>query len=125
MHAMYMAKRKEKPLRWRKTAIRTWRDHRGITLESAEETLAKPPYSVKITHNSLGRIENGKQMPSIALIEALAKLYDTDVDSLLNRPPGSEPTNNATGVIKLWDRASSEERELIMGVAKRVVKSGT
>lgn len=125
VHPMYMVKRKEKPLRWRKNAIRAWRELRKFTLETASEALSHPPHDIEITHNSLGRIENGKQMPSIELIEALAKLYDTDIDSLLNRPPASGAAQTATGILSLWDRAAADERGLILDVAKRVVKTGT
>lgn len=121
---MYMVKRKEKPLRWRRNAIRQWRDLRKFTLETASEALSAAPYSIEITHNSLGRIENGKQMPSIELIEALAKLYETDIDSLLNRPPGPGQPGTAKGILHLWDQAAPDERGLLFDLAKRMVKAG-
>lgn len=118
---MYMAK---KPLRWRKNFIRQWRDFRGFTQESAAEALSRPPYNLDYTHASLGRIENGKQMPTIALIEALAQLYRTDIDSLLNRPPEAPAAATSKGLLSLWDRAEHDERGVILDVAKRIVKSG-
>jgi transcriptional regulator with XRE-family HTH domain len=129
---MYMAKSpatKSKPLRWRTNCIRHWRDFRdGMTLEAAAEALSRPPYNLDYTHNSIGRIENGKQMPTIELIEALAKLYDTDVDSLLNRRPGTYEQPAARpprGLLQLWDKAAADERGLIIDVARKVVKTGT
>lgn len=120
-----MARAKQKPLRWRTNCIRHWRDLQKMTLEEASEALLKPPYRLDYTHNSLGRVENGKQMPTIALIEALAQLYRTDVDSLLNRHPKTAPRPTAQGILSLWDVAAPEERGLILDVAKRVVKTGT
>jgi transcriptional regulator with XRE-family HTH domain len=96
-----------------------------VTLEIAAERLARPPFNLDYTHNSLGRIENGKQMPTIELIEALAKMYETDIDSLLNRRPETGPTTSAKGLLQLWDKAGGDERSLIIDVAKRVVKTGT
>lgn len=123
MHRMYMATRKKKPLRWRTNCIQTWRKDRHFTLETAAAKLSEPPYNLDYTHNSLGRIENGKQMPPIQLIEALAKLYDTDIDSLLNRPPGTAPGKTANGMLRLWDQAEPDEQTLLIDLAKRVVKS--
>jgi transcriptional regulator with XRE-family HTH domain len=120
---------KSKPLRWRTNCIRHWRDFRdGMTLEAAAEALSRPPYNLDYTHNSLGRIENGKQMPTIELIEALARLYRTDIDSLLNRRPETadrEPAPTARGLLQLWDKAAADERGLIIDVARKVVKTGT
>jgi transcriptional regulator with XRE-family HTH domain len=117
---MYMAHAKLKQLRWRPNCIRYWREHRGFTLERAAEALSESPFRLGYTHNSLGRVENGKQMPTIQLIEALAKMYDTDIDSLLNRRPGSAPDGSAKNLLEIWDGASVEDRGLILGVAKKV-----
>lgn len=123
MHPMYMAK--DKPLRWRPTQIRAWRDLRNITLEGAAAALAKPPYRIETTHVSLGRVELGKQMPNIGLIEALAILYRTDVYSLLNRAPTHDDAipGSASEILKLWDMADDDGRHLIANVAKRVVNT--
>ena len=128
VHPMYMVKGTAKTLRWRENRIRYWREFRNMTLETASEALGQPPYSLDCTHNSLGRVENGKQMPSIELIEALAKLYRTDIDSLLNRRPDEnheEPLPTAKAILRLWDRAAPDEQDLIMGIARKVVKTGT
>jgi transcriptional regulator with XRE-family HTH domain len=120
---MYMAK--GKPLRWRHNCIRFWREFRGMTQEQAAAALARPPFNLDYGYNSVGRVENGKQMPTIELIEALATLYDTDIDSLLNRRPETareSPPATAKGLLQLWDQAQTEERGLIVDVAKRVVR---
>jgi transcriptional regulator with XRE-family HTH domain len=118
-----MAKQKSKPLSWRESCIRYWRDALDLTLEGVCETLAKPPYNIRYTHNSLGRVEHGKQLPKINLIEALAKIYRTDIDSLLNRRPEAAPGATAKGLLALWDRAAPDERDLIIDVAKKVTKT--
>ncbi|NWG25892.1 MAG: helix-turn-helix transcriptional regulator [Pseudorhodoplanes sp.] len=129
VHPMYMTGSKD--LRWRKTMIRHWREFREFTLEAASEALSRPPYNLDYTHNSLGRVERGMQMPTIELIEALAKLYQTDTHSLLNRRPSdgdAAPGKDAPGakdLLNLWDRAAPDERGLIFDIVKRVVKTGT
>jgi transcriptional regulator with XRE-family HTH domain len=120
---MYMARQKQKSLRWRTNCIRHWRISKGFTLETASEALALAPYHLQYTHNSLGRVENGKQMPKINLIEALATLYETDIDSLLNRRPGGPPGQTAKGILHFWDLAPPDERGLIMEIAKKVIKA--
>lgn len=123
---MYMLKPKAKivKLRWRVTCIREWRKFRKFTLESAADALSRAPYGIKITHQSLGRIEKGKQLCKINLIEALAVLYRTDIESLLNRGPEiPDVPATAAGILQLWDKAASDERGVIIDVAKRVVKA--
>lgn len=93
MHAMYMGRTARKvrptaePLRWRETSIRKWREAAGLTLERAADRLSHSPYYLETTHTSLQRIEAGKQMPKVEMIEALAHLYKTDIHSLLNLNP--------------------------------------
>jgi transcriptional regulator with XRE-family HTH domain len=124
---MYMLKVKDesRKLRWRLTCIRHWRELRGFTLERAAEALSRPPYKLKYTHNSLGRVERGEQMPPVGHIEALASLYRTDIESLLNRrPEDHEVAPTASGILQLWDKAESAERVLLIDIAKRVVPNG-
>jgi transcriptional regulator with XRE-family HTH domain len=67
--------------------------YRDYTLEQAAEALSGPPHDMPTTHTSLGRYENGKQMPSAEMLEAIARLYRTDVKSLLDeRPPALAKT---------------------------------
>jgi transcriptional regulator with XRE-family HTH domain len=121
-----MAKKPKKPpaLRWRVTLIRHWRNHRRMTLEGAADALGKAPYRLKTTHNSVGRLEKGLQMPKIELIEALANLYETDIDSMLNRLP-TVPVKerpDAAELAALWDEASTEDREKIVAIATTIVR---
>ena len=126
MHPVYMAKKPKKPqaLPWRITLIRYWRKHRGMTQEGAAAALAKEPYCIETSHPSVGRVEKGKQLPPISYIEALAKLYGTDIDSLLNRLPTVpiESRPDAAEIAALWDEASTEDREKIIAIAKTIVR---
>lgn len=111
--------------------MRHWRKFRGFTLERAAEALSRHPHNLEYTHNSLGRVERGEQMPTIELIEALAKLYETDTHSLLNRRPaeGDQATLKgppaAKDILQFWDRAAPDEQGLIFDIVKRMVKTGT
>lgn len=135
VHPVYMAvstlkprPKAPKPLAWRLTRIRHWREFAGLTLETAAEKIASPPYSLKkgTTHTSLGRVENGKQIPSIKMIEALAHLYGTDVDSLLNRLPtiplaAKDP--DAGELAKIWESTDREGRRRMLRVVKAAIGS--
>lgn len=135
VHPMHMAtatarqrasKRKEKPLRWRVTCMRHWRLHKDqMTLEEAAEALGRAPYNISTTHATLGRYENGKVMPPIGVVEALAALYGTDIDSLLNRLP-TIPAKRETvpsSIADAWNKANPDERERLVRVVKAAVGS--
>lgn len=113
---MYMAKRvtpRPKRTVFRRTFIRQWREYRGKTLEQLAEATG-------ITHASLSRIERGLQPYSQAILEAIAEALMTDVPSLLMRDP-SDPD----GMWSIWDQAKPGERQMIVEVAKTIVKTGT
>jgi transcriptional regulator with XRE-family HTH domain len=129
MHHVYMAKKTKKTkkpseLRWRPTLIRHWREHRKMTQERVADILAEAPYCLPYSYNSLGRLENGKQMPKIGLIEALAKIYETDIDSMLNRLPSlpTAPRPDAAELAATWDAASPEDRKKISAIAEIIVR---
>lgn len=95
VHPVYMPTTKPRPAakvrRWRATRLRDWRKAAGLSLEEVCEKLAERPFLIEYTHASLGRVERGEQMPLIELIEALALIYRSDVNSILNRMPGAPP----------------------------------
>lgn len=123
VHAMYMAKKKVTPHpkpQYRKTFIRAWRKHRGLTqVELAERVRERLG---KMTHASVGRIENRKQPYSQPILEAFAdELTNGDVASLLIRDP-SDPE----GIWSIWDQAKEAERREIVEHAKITIrKTGT
>jgi transcriptional regulator with XRE-family HTH domain len=119
---MYMAKKVTPRFRpqYRRTFIRQWRKHRGITLEQLSERLEAINPALGSTHASLSRIENGKQPYSQGLLEAIAEALATDVASLIMRDP-SDPE----GIWSVWDHAKPGERRMIVDIARTVVKTGT
>jgi len=122
---MYMVKGTRK-LRWRRTRMRDHRLFNDLTLEAVVEILANPPYGIEYTHNSLGRVEHGMQMPSAGLLEALAKIYKTDVDSLLNRLPTlpKGPTADAAELARIWEASDAETRRKLVTIAKTMAGTG-
>lgn len=98
---------------YRPTFLRQWREKRQYTLEDVGEAIG-------ISHAQLGRIERGLQPYNQKLLEALAEHYSTDVASLLMRDP-----TDPDGIWSLWDRAKTGQREMIVDLAKTVLKTGT
>lgn len=84
------ASRGAKPLRWRKTQIRAWREEAGKTQQEVADALTTR--GLELDRVSIGRIEAGDQMPSIEVIEAMADIFGIDVDTMLNVAPAeAEP----------------------------------
>lgn len=113
---MYMSKRpgtRGKPIFYKRTFIRQWREHREKTLEYLAEKIG-------ITHASLSRIERGLQPYSQPIVESIAKELATDVSSLLNRDP-----NDPEAIWSIWDQAKPAERKMIVDIAKTIIKTGT
>lgn len=122
VHDMYMAGKLRSPLRhrqYRRTFIRQWREHRGLTLEQLAERAAEA-LGRGFTHASLSRIERGLQPYSQAILEALAGALQTDPPSLLMRNP-----QDPEGIWSVWDQAKPGERKMIVDIAKTLVKTGT
>jgi transcriptional regulator with XRE-family HTH domain len=113
---MYMIKKvvpRPKPAQFRRTFIRHWREHRGLTLEQLAER-------VGTTHASLSRIERGKQPYTQPLLEAVAEALQTDVASLLMRDP-----TGPEDIWSVWDQAKAGERRVIVDIAKTIIKSAS
>lgn len=114
---MYMSparvRPRPKPVRFRPTFLRQWREYREMTLERAGE-------AVELSHAQLGRIERGLQPYNQGLLEALATLYKTDPASLIMRDPTREDA-----MWSLWDQAKDGQRLEIEKYAEFVVRSKT
>ena len=127
VHPVYMSKKtatkvtprfKGQP-RHKLTFIRQWRESRGITLEVLAERVGERIGGM--THASLSRIERGIQPYSQPILEAIAEeLTGGDVASLLMRDP-SDPN----AIWSIWDQAKPGERQMIVDIAKTIVKTGT
>lgn len=123
VHPVYMSPKRVQPRfkkpRFRRTYIREWREHHHMTLETLAERVGEKTDGM--THASLSRIERGLQPYSQAILEALAdELTRGDVASLLMRNP-----EDAEGIWSIWDHAKPGERQMIVDIAKTVVKTGT
>lgn len=114
VHHAYMAKKSKAPARepamvYRKTFVREWREHRGMTLEQLAERAGT-------THATLSRLERGKQPYGQALLEAIAKVLGTDVPSLIRGGPA-----DAEEIRAIMD-AEPDERAMIAELAKAATK---
>jgi len=123
VHPVYMSRRvtprfKGQP-QHRLTFIRQWRESKSMTLEALAARVGEKIGGM--THASLSRIERGLQPYSQPILEAIAdELTGGDVASLLMRDP-SDPH----AIWSIWDRAKPGEREMIVDIAERILKTGT
>lgn len=95
VHAVYMPpalpKRRTLPrpkrevLRWHANHISEWREDAGYSQQQVSDLLAER--GIELDRVSIGRIEGGKQVTSIENLEAMAKLFGTDVTSMIDRTP--------------------------------------
>lgn len=71
--------------------LRQWRKHRGLTQEQVVNRLAiLESDDVPKTNASLSRLENGKQQVSLAILHALADIYNCETWELVGRDPTKE-----------------------------------
>jgi DNA-binding Xre family transcriptional regulator len=98
---------------FRKTFIRQWREHRGLTLERLADR-------VGMTAGNLSQLERGNQGYTQNTLEGLANALQTDAASLLMRDP-----TDSEGLWSIWDQAKPGERQMLVDIAKTVVKTGT
>jgi transcriptional regulator with XRE-family HTH domain len=97
----------------RRTFIRQWREHRGLTQEQLADRL-------ETSVASISRLESGTQPYTQDVLEALSEALGADPASLLMRNP-----NDPEAIWSIWDQAKKGERELIEQLARSVVKTGT
>jgi transcriptional regulator with XRE-family HTH domain len=92
VHHVYMSKKLTKHpkprelLRWRQNNISLWREAKT---EKSQQDVADwlTEQGLPLDRVSILRIEAGKQMPSIEVLEAMARLYRTDVSSMCDLTP--------------------------------------
>jgi len=103
---------KLKPLQNRKTFIREWRHHRGMTLQRLADRLDMTP-----SHFSM--LERGMRGYTQDTLEKVASALQTDVGSLLIRDPADPDI-----IWTIWEKAKPTQRKQIMEVARTIVKPG-
>lgn len=99
--------------RFRKTFIREWRQHRGLTLEQLADRL-------EVTASHISMLERGQRGYAQETLERLAEALQTDPASLLMRNPTDQDA-----IWSVWDQAKPGERRMIVDIAKTIVKTGT
>lgn len=97
--------------KFRKTFIREWRKHRGLTLEQVAGRLDMTPGHISM-------LERGQRGYTQETLEALASALQTDVASLLMRNP-SDPE----AIWSIWDQAKPAQRRQIAEIVKTFVRS--
>lgn len=115
---MYMPSPKRKPapkktLRWRANRISLWRDDANLTQQDMADRLTAR--GLKLDRVSVTRIENGKQMPTIEILEAMADILQTDVTSMTNYTPAQ-----AKELSRLHRMDEQERERLLRGLRAAV-----
>lgn len=102
------------PMR-RKTFIREWRKHRGLTQEQLAERIG-------IERSYLSRIESGARDYDQSFLDAAADALRCEPQDLLMRDP-SDPE----GIWSIWDQIKPTQRQQAIALLKVIAgdKSGT
>lgn len=101
------------PKQYRRTFVREWRKHRGLTLEQLADRMDMVP-----SHMSM--LERGLRGYTQETLEALADALQTDAASLLMRNP-----DEGDSIWSVWEQAKPGQRRQIIEVAKTLIKTGT
>ena len=104
---------------YRKTYIREWRKHRGLTLEQLSSRLEELGEHT-LGEGGLSMLERGERAYTQQTLESIANALNTDAASLLMRNPDDDE-----GLWSIWDQAKPGERRMIVDIAKTVTKTGT
>ena len=106
----------------KKTYLKEWRKHSHLTQDQVIDRLTiHDDELLPRTAASLSRIENGKQIYTQRILEALADIYQVDEPGwLLDRNPKMDGR-----VIDLMSRLSDKQRDHAMEILETVFKNGT
>jgi transcriptional regulator with XRE-family HTH domain len=106
---------------YRRTFIRDWRKHRGLTLEQLAariETITEG--ALTITASALSLLERGQSAYTQGTLEALAHALQTTDAALLSVDPNKEGE-----VVDLMRRLDEREREQALRVLKAFVSQAS
>ncbi len=98
---------------YRRTYIREWRLHRGLTLERLAER-------IDMQASALSYLERGQSGYTQGTLELIAEALETDPASLMMRNP-----KDADAIWSIWDNASEAEKNQISEVVKAIRRTGT
>lgn len=104
--------RMKKPT-FKKTYIKEWRLHRGLSLRQLAARIEKEPGEELISFASLGRIEKGQQPYSQPILEGLSRALDVSPSMLLEMNPERDGQ-----VIDLVRHLNEEKREQAIKILK-------
>lgn len=99
---------------FRKTFLRQWREHRGLTLEQLADR-------IETTASHLSMLERGMRGYTQNTLEAIADALNTDAPSLLIRDPSKDDA-----IWSVWEHAKPGDRQKIVQIAKTITgRTGT
>jgi transcriptional regulator with XRE-family HTH domain len=96
---------------FRKTYIREWRKHRGLTLEELAG-------HVGMTASHFSMLERGQRGYTQETLEAIANVLKTSASALLGRNPLDDADDWSA-----WDQAKPADRKLALELLKTVRKT--
>lgn len=96
----------EEPLAWKKNHIAEHREAADMTQQDMADALAER--GIKLGRNSVGRVEQGKQRPPYATLEAMAGILGLDVDSMVNLTP-----QEAEPMKRFWSLSDAQRRRAL------------
>ena len=103
----------KKPAVRRRIFLKQWREFRGLTQEQLADRVG---WSV----GNVSQLERGLQGYSQEGLEALAEALQCDPGQILTVDPTGDDA-----IWLIWERAKPGERQMIVELAKTVVKTGT
>ncbi len=116
-HNSQMARERTKADR-KRTFLKEWRKHRGLSLDKAIERLeleAEYPFS----KGQLSRVERSEFPYSQDLLEALALIYRCDVPDLIMRDPTAPDA-----IWSIWDQLQPTQRAQLVEIGQTLKKAG-
>ena len=103
----------KKPVPRRRIFLKQWREYRNLTQEQLADRVG---WSV----GNVSQLERGLQGYSQEGLESLADALQCDPGQLLTVDPTGDDA-----IWSIWERAKPGEREMIVELAKTVLKTGT
>lgn len=112
-HHLCMKRTKNPKRHLRRTFIKQWRKHRGLSQERLAERL-------NVSHTTIGRIERGEIPYRQELLEACADALACGVPDLIMRDP-----TDPEGIWSIWDGLTLPQRKQVAAVARAIKDTGT
>ncbi len=95
--------------------LKELREKRGMTQEELSNLL-----NVEWQH--ISRLENGKNLPSCAILISLAEIFDIDIRTLTNYNHLNDNINIDEEIAKLLQISTPEQKKLFYKIMKTILK---